>query len=152
MHPRRRVPSREMRNVTASNQQSVIEKFPTVEKTKSTLIILVSLRSVLARLSSLISDDPVFDLGAIRGQLPTSTHLGRPASTGVHRDSSRTGRRHTGHTPPTPPSRRHGADLCHPRATRPLTLSWTRPIGACESPPIALRGRHRARIKIFDFS
>lgn len=64
-----------------------------------------------------LREDPVFeDLGAIREQLPTTARLGRPASTGVHRGASRTGRRHT------PPSRRHGADLCHPR-TRPLTLS-----------------------------
>jgi len=47
---------------------------------------------------------------------PITTRLGRPASTDVHRRTSRTGRRHT------PPSYRHGADLCHPRA-RPLTLS-----------------------------
>jgi len=76
---------------------------------------------------------------------PNNCALGTPGVDWHSHKTSRTGRRHT------PPSRRHGADLCHPR-TRPLTLSWTRPIGACESPPIALRGRHRARIKIFDFS
>lgn len=154
MHPRQRVPGGRMRNVTSSSQQACRIYISILRKNRSAPMLLVSSIEILAgvnaipygELLSLVSEDPgVLDLGAMRERLPRTTRLGRPASTDVHRGASRTGRRHT------PPSRRHGADLCHPR-TRPLTLSWTRPIGACESPPIALWGRHRARIKIFDFS
>ena len=31
-----------------------------------------------------LREDPVFDLGAVREQIPTTARLGRPASTGIH--------------------------------------------------------------------
>lgn len=156
MHPRWRVPKKD-RDVWCHFFESTRISLSNIDISRKIGIHRYSLffrsatreifDSVLAsyRRSSVNREDPMLVLGAIREQLPTTARLGRPASTGVHRGTSRTGRRHT------LPSQHHGADLCHPRA-RPLTLSWTRPIGACESPPIALRGRHRARIKIFDFS
>lgn len=153
MHPRRRVPNEEMRDVTSSSQQACLLSIDVSRKIGAHRYLFARQLAKSSRVytryrtaSYQLREDPaVLTWARYEGKLPTSARLGRPASTGIHRGTSRTGRRHT------PPSRHHGADLCHPRA-RPLTLSWTRPIGACESPPIALRGRHRARIKIFDFS
>ncbi|EGI58802.1 hypothetical protein G5I_12913 [Acromyrmex echinatior] len=65
------------------------------KKKRNAPIFLVSLLSKIARCRSSrmstrdivacqLREDPVFDLGAVREQIPTTARLGRPASTGIH--------------------------------------------------------------------